>query len=146
MERETHEIVSLLTNPIHFVELHHTGYRVAGLEKSIRYCVDTLGARMELPPTVISADYVRVCFLEFNGGRVELIAPVDESKPASGAAPGGRPDHICFLCGDFDRRVESARDEGGIVIRPPAPSEAFGGRRMCFVLYRDMGLIEWVER
>jgi catechol 2,3-dioxygenase-like lactoylglutathione lyase family enzyme len=119
---------------------------VAELGKSIRYWVDTLGAQVELPPTVISADLVRVCFLKFNGGRVELVAPVDESKPAPGAALGGRPDHICFLCDDFDRRVESARDEGGIVVRPTVPSEAFGGRRMCFVLYRDMGLIEWVER
>lgn len=132
--------------PAHFVELHHTGYRVAELEKSIRYWVDTVGAQMEMPPTVISADSVRVCFLKVNGGRVELVAPVDESKLAPGAGPGGRPDHICFSCGDFDRRVESARDEGGVVVRPPVPSEAFGGMRMCFVLYRDMGLIEWVER
>jgi catechol 2,3-dioxygenase-like lactoylglutathione lyase family enzyme len=135
-----------LAHPTHFVELHHTGYRVAELEKSIRYWVDTLGARIEMPPTVISADSVLVCFLKFNGGRVELVASVHQSKPTPRAAPDGRPDHICFLCGDFDRRVENARDEGGVIVRPPVPSEAFGGRRMCFVLYRDIGLIEWAER
>ncbi len=135
-----------MAHAAHFVELHHTGYRVAEMEDSIRYWVDTVGADVEMPPTVISADSVRVCFLKFNGGRVELVAPIDESKPAPGSAPGGRPDHVCFLCGDFDRRVESARDEGGVVVRPPVSSEAFGGRRMCFVLYRDVGLIEWVER
>jgi len=146
MECEIYEAVSLLKHLAHFIELHHTGYRVVELEKSICYCVETLGARVEMPPTLISADYVRVCFLKFNGGRVELVATVDESKPVSGTSLGGRPDHICFLCSDFDRRVESARDEGGVVVRPPVHSEAFGGKRMCFVLYRDMGLIEWVEK
>ncbi len=128
------------------LELHHTAYRVAELEKSIRYWVDSLGARMEMAPTVISADSVRVCFLKFKGGRVELVAPINDSKPATERASGCGPDHICFLCCDFDHRVASARDEGGVIVRPPVPSEAFGGMRMCFVLYRDIGLIEWVEK
>jgi hypothetical protein len=35
--------------------------------------------------------------------------------------------------------------EGGIIARPPVPTEAFAMRRMCFILYGDIGLVELVE-
>ena len=94
--------------PVDSLELRDTAYRVAELEKSIRYWVDSLGARMEMAPTVISADSVRVCFLKFKGGREELVAPINDSKPATERASGWSPNHICFLCPDFDQRMASA--------------------------------------
>lgn len=119
---------------VDFLELHHTAYRVAELEKSIRYWVSSLGARMEMAPTVISADSVRVCFLKFKGGRVELVAPLNDSKPATERASGCSPDYICFLCHDFDHRVASARDEGNVIVRlqfPRRRSEGCGCASCC---------------
>jgi hypothetical protein len=79
----------------------------------------------------------------FAGGRIELVQSIDVDRRS--AAPR-RPDHICLLCADFDARIARVRDEGGIVTRDIVPSEAFAMRRMCFVLYDGVGLVELVEQ
>ena len=61
-------------------------------------------------------------------------------------ADSGHPDHLCFRCDNFDALIQGARASGGIVVRPPVASQAFDGKRMAFVLYHALGLIEWVER
>jgi catechol 2,3-dioxygenase-like lactoylglutathione lyase family enzyme len=123
-------------------ELHHTAYRVADIQKSVSDWSFRFGARIELPPTLVTADQVLVAFLVFHGGRIELVQSV--RSPTNTKAPG-RPDHICLLCKDFDRRIARVEAEGGIIARPPVPTEAFAMRRMCFILYRDIGLVELVE-
>lgn len=127
------------------IELHHTAYVVPDLQASLAAWQAILAAHLEAGPVRVGADQVDVCFLRFPGGRVELVC---RDVPAeSAAAPGtARPDHLCFLCDDLDRRIAEAREQGGVVVRSPVASEAFDGRRMCFVLYRNIGLIEWVER
>lgn len=123
--------------------IHHTAYLVEDLGAAIRRWTQCVGASVECGPINVSAHEVRVCFLRVPGGRVELVQPL---RAEGRMLRWERPDHVCFSCDDFDRRVEGARDDGGIVVRPPVRSEAFGGRRMCFVLYQGVGLIEWVER
>jgi methylmalonyl-CoA/ethylmalonyl-CoA epimerase len=127
------------------MDLHHIGFVVRDLDSSTTHWQRLFGMVVVTEPVVVSADRVRVCFLEYPGGRVELIQHLEGCKAADATSPS-QPHHICFLCDDLDARVEAARNEGGIVVRPPVASEAFRGRRMCFVLYRDVGLIEWVER
>jgi catechol 2,3-dioxygenase-like lactoylglutathione lyase family enzyme len=126
-------------------ELHHTAYLVTDMAASIRRWED-LGARLELPATLVSADQVRVSFLAFQGGRIELVEPCEGSRIKGTGADRGRPDHLCFRCDNFDEMIKGARSSGGVVVRPPVPSQAFEGKRMAFVLYHALGLIEWVER
>lgn len=128
--------------PLATLELHHTAYRVVSLERSIPEWCNRFGARVELAPTKVTADQVVVAFLAFPGGRIELIEPQD-SPPSP--AQSRRPDHVCFLCSDFDDRIADAASQNGFVVRPAVPSEAFGMRRMCFILYNDVGLVELVE-
>lgn len=128
--------------PVTECELHHTAYRVADVEKSLQEWCGQFGARVELPPTLVRADQVTVAFLVFAGGRVELISSATPPPPVQAR----RPDHICLLCSDFDNRVARASGDGGFVVRPPVPSEAFGMRRMCFILYDSVGLVELVEK
>jgi catechol 2,3-dioxygenase-like lactoylglutathione lyase family enzyme len=123
-------------------ELHHTAYRVKDIVQSIDEWCRRFGARVELPPTLISSDRVLVAFLLFAGGRIELIQPVDD--PQKTPAPR-RPDHVCLLCPDFDERIGRVSDEGGIITRETSASEAFEMRRTCFVLYADVGLVEFVD-
>ncbi|MBI3864834.1 MAG: VOC family protein [Planctomycetia bacterium] len=125
------------------LELHHTAYRVPTIEKSISDWCRRFGARVELGPTAVAADRVVVAFLSFPGGRIELIESQDSNTPSP--TQMRRPDHVCFICSDFDDRVARAAAENAFVVRTPAPSEAFGMRRMCFVLYNDIGLVELVE-
>jgi len=126
-------------------ELHHTAYLVMDMAASVRKW-EMLGATVELPSTLVSADRVMVSFLSVGGSRIELVQPCEGSRIKMAGADNGRPDHVCFLCGNFDEMIQGARSSGGIVVRPPVPSEAFHGRRMAFVLYPALGLIEWVER
>ena len=46
--------------PGSLLELHHTAYRVPDIETSMRAWCDRLGAKIELPPTLVSADKVLV--------------------------------------------------------------------------------------
>lgn len=129
--------------PDEALELHHTAYRVADINVSLREWCLRLGAQIEMAPTLVAADQVVVAFLALPGGRVELIESVGRRTPPSKLGPA---DHICFLSSDFDGRVARANYDGGIIVRPPVASEAFGMRRMCFILYRDVGLVEFVEK
>lgn len=128
------------------LELHHTAYVVPDLEAALVAWQRALGATLEAGPIRVRADNVEVCFLRYSGGRVELVSRKDPSGKGSRTPATARPDHVCFLCTDLDARLAAARDHGGLVVRAPVPSEAFGGRRMSFVIYRNVGLIEWVER
>lgn len=136
----------LIDVPSGDLELHHTAYVVPNLETALRAWQATLGATLEAGPTRVRADEVKVCFLRYPGGRVELVWHEHGSAKGSHAPAGARPDHVCFLCSDLDARLAAARDHGGLIVRPPVPSEAFQGRRMSFVIYRNVGLIEWVQR
>jgi catechol 2,3-dioxygenase-like lactoylglutathione lyase family enzyme len=127
------------------LELHHTAYVVADLAASSKKW-EMLGATVELPSTLVSADQVRVSFLKFQGGRIELVEPCPGSRIKMAGAGSGHPDHLCFRCDNFDEMIQGARASGGIVVRSPVPSAAFQGKRMAFVLYQAIGLIEWVER
>ena len=127
-------------------EVHHLAYVARDIDRSIRLWQAAAGAEVEMPRTRMAADNVDVCFLVFPGGRVELVQPCDPDEAARrDREAAGHPDHVCFVCDDFEQRVAGARDQGGIVVRGPVASEAFG-KRMCFVLYPAMGLVEWVER
>lgn len=126
-------------------ELHHTAYLVRDLAAASKKW-EMLGATVELASTLVSADQVHVSFLRFQGGRIELVEPGVGSPVKVAGADRGHPDHICFRCDNFDEMIAGARESGGIVVRPPVPSEAFDGKRMAFVLYRALGLVEWVER
>lgn len=129
------------------LELHHVAYVVDDLAESARYWESCLGARMETSPTPVTAHGVLVAFLKVGDARIELVQPA-QADAATGqhSRKAGMPDHLGFLCSDFDQRVERVRSDGGIVVRPPVPSEAFDGRRMCFVYYANVGLVELIER
>jgi catechol 2,3-dioxygenase-like lactoylglutathione lyase family enzyme len=129
------------------VELHHVAYVVNDLAESTRHWETRFGARVESPATLVTAHGVLVSFLLLGDTRIELVQPARQDA-ACGKHPRqpGTSDHLGFFCSDFDERVASVRDEGGLIVREPVPSEAFGGRRMCFVFYPNVGLVEWIER
>jgi methylmalonyl-CoA/ethylmalonyl-CoA epimerase len=117
------------------MQLHHIAYAVSSIEKAIP-AWEALDGRVESPIIDITQHNAKVCFIALPGARIELVE-------RAGAL--GRIDHVCFLCRDFQTRVSQAKQQGGVVIKPPVPSEAFGGKLMCFVAYAQIGLIEWID-
>jgi methylmalonyl-CoA/ethylmalonyl-CoA epimerase len=128
-------------------ELHHVAYVVKDLAASMAVWQTQFGASVELSPTLVTAHGVRVTFLRLGEARIELVQPENEDSVVRETSQmRGRPDHLCFLCDDLESLLRRVRESGGLIVRPPVPSEAFGGRRMCFIFMRDLGLVEWVER
>ena len=90
---------------------------------------------------------VRLCFAEYDGGRVELIAPLGPDSPVTQlvARSGGGLYHICFETTDLEDEVRSLRRSGFVPTGPAQPAVAFGGRRVIFLYHRLAQLIELVE-
>lgn len=113
-------------------ELHHIGYKVKNIEEStVRW--ERMGAKVESPIYEIKSQHCRTRFLQFGNGRIELV---EFNK--GNAIPLGIY-HSCYLCDDLNLFY------GGVVL-PRFSSEAFEGRKCCFVYYQDLGLIEWVKK
>jgi methylmalonyl-CoA/ethylmalonyl-CoA epimerase len=125
--------------------LDHTGFAVAELEPAIALFRDTLGARVG-PVFEDPLQRVRLCFAEYDGGRVELVAPWGEDSPVSRlVAERGGAYHLCYETDDLDGDFDRLRAGGFVPTSVPQPAVAFGGRRVVFLFSRVAQLIEHVE-
>ena len=92
---------------------------------------------------------VKLVFGENGGYRIELVSPLDKSKASpvdqyvSNAA--GLPYHICYQSMDFEKEIDSLKQQGFKEVIPPAKAVAFGGKRVIFMMNLGFGLMEIVE-
>jgi methylmalonyl-CoA/ethylmalonyl-CoA epimerase len=123
----------------------HVGFAVAELERAIAVFRDTLDATVgEVFEDPIQR--VRLCFAEYNGGRVELIAPLGANSPVDQmVARGGGLYHLCFETDNLDAEIVRLRAKGFVPTGPAQPAVAFAGRRVVFLYDRLAQLIELVE-
>ncbi len=91
--------------------------------------------------------HVEICFNNGPDRAIELIAPLDEKSPVSDILRkrGNSPYHICFVTDNIEKEIERLCKEGFMPLEKPAPAVAFGGKRVCFLFHRAMGLMELVE-
>lgn len=89
---------------------------------------------------------VRICFVEFEGGRLEFIEPAGEDSPISRLLKqkSAWHHHVCFGVKSMDE-IERCREKGMMVVSPPRPAVAFGGRRVAFLMGADLLLWELLE-
>jgi methylmalonyl-CoA/ethylmalonyl-CoA epimerase len=126
--------------------LDHAGFAVADLEGAMLLFREVFGASVG-PVIEDPLQGVRLCFAEFTGGRVELIAPLGTDSPVSQiiATSGGGLYHLCFETADLDAELDRLRRLGFVPTGAPKPAVAFGGRRVVFLYNRVAQLIELVE-
>jgi methylmalonyl-CoA epimerase len=126
--------------------LDHAGFAVADLDAAIPLFRDVFGASVG-PVVEDPIQRVKLCFAEYRGGRVELIAPLGEDSPVSQliASSGGGLYHLCFETTDLDGEVRQLRRQGFVPTGPAQPAVAFDGRRVIFLFHRLAQLIELVE-
>ena len=130
------------------IKLHHVGIVVKDLAAQGQSYQDQLGLTADTEVFHDPIQNVRVQFWKDAGGGslIELIEPVDANSPAwREAQKGGGLNHLCYETSDFDRTIHEAIEKGAMLTRPVAPAVAFGGRRIAFVYFLDLGLIEFVE-
>ncbi|MFZ0705736.1 MAG: VOC family protein [Candidatus Korobacteraceae bacterium] len=130
------------------MRLHHTGIVVPDIKAYGEIYAATLGLA---PTTEIFHDPLQKVRVQFWGGGeseswIELIEPAAEDSPVWRACrKGGGLDHLCYETPDIEKTVQHSLANGGALVRDLAPAVAFGGRRIAFLYFLELGLIEFVE-
>jgi methylmalonyl-CoA/ethylmalonyl-CoA epimerase len=130
------------------MRLHHTGVVVRDIKAHGEKCKSALGLSAK---TEIFHDPIQRVLVQFWGGGesdslVELIEPTGENSPVWRASRnGGGPEHLCYETDDIEGVLQQALDKGAALVQDLAPAVAFGGRRIAFVYFLELGLIEFLE-
>lgn len=141
------------------MRLHHIGYLVKKIEKSIR-AFQTLGyetvSLCGQPDQDFVHDQYRLCDIAFlaldpdHTGKaqnlVELIAPDSEQSPIWGLMSKYKnaPYHLCFESDSLETDLQNLRAAGWMIFQPAAPAPAIDGRSVVFLMNPNAGIIELV--
>jgi methylmalonyl-CoA/ethylmalonyl-CoA epimerase len=131
--------------------LHHLGYVVASISAVADQFATFMSASWD--PEIIHdpIQQVRVTFLHpilGKGPLFELVEPASETSPVTNflAKYRGGLHHVCYEIDDLESGLREAKRAGLVVASPPAPSVAFGGRRIAWVCSKKLVLMELLER
>ena len=126
---------------------HHVGIVVESIERDAPRYQQFFGLRPVSGVVTDTTQRVNVQFLASEGATsVELIEPLPGESPSRRALEkGGGLNHLCFEVADINEFVRQAESEGVVCVCQPVPAAAFDGRRIAFLFYRGIGLIEFVE-
>lgn len=129
------------------MKLHHVGVVVKDIVSSGEDYARLLGMVADSEIFTDPIQKVRVQFWRSDqGSLVELIEPVGTDSPAwRDAQKGGGLNHLCFETSDIERTIQESLQKGAMVAREIAPAVAFGGRRIVFLYFLELGLVEFVE-
>lgn len=144
------------------MQLHHVGVAVAALGPAIAVHERVFGLHLIAGPFDDPRQGVSVCFLAARsvaplpdgsvprGPRealIELCAPLADASPLAGFLRkqiGAY--HVCYEVPALDEALEHARGHACVLVSPPTPAVAFGGRRIAWFLTPTRQLTELVER
>lgn len=129
-------------------KLEHIGIAVDDIKKALQFC----GSLFHFDPqeSLIFRDEtqkVDVAFVEAGGIKLELIEPIsDDSTVTNFIKRGISLYHLCFQVSDIESALETGRHLGGIVTVQPVPATAFSGNKIAFIYFKNLGLIEYVQK
>jgi len=129
--------------------LHHVGFIVDSIEAVAERFARSIGGTWDGTITSDPLQGVRVSFL---GGSDAAATTVELVEPAAADSPvgrflerGGGLHHLCYEVEDLEQELRYSRSVGGVVVRPPLPAAAFGGRRIAWVITKDKLVVEFLE-
>jgi methylmalonyl-CoA/ethylmalonyl-CoA epimerase len=131
------------------LQLHHTGIAVRDIASHAASYIRALGceARTGIIHDPAQQAYVQFLRLPGDAAYLELVQPDrPEAKLSQAVAKGGGPNHVCYSVEDIDTACRLLTERGMIVVAPPTPAVAFGGRRIAWLIGKDVCLTELVER
>jgi len=131
-------------------KLRHVGVAVPSLKPATETLSALFGYRVVSGPFDDPIQKVSVNFLttsDKDAAEIELIAPLSEDSPITSmlAKSGGGAYHLCFETSDIDQALVHAKNNGCMIVSPPVPAVAFGGRRIAWIYTRSRQLFELVE-
>jgi methylmalonyl-CoA/ethylmalonyl-CoA epimerase len=129
------------------LKLHHIGIVVKDLASQGAAYADTLAY---IPCSPVIHDPIQKVHAQFwkddQGALIELIAPASQDSPVwRDSRKGGGLNHLCYEVENIVQQVDESLSKGGMLIREVSPAIAFGGRRIAFVYFLELGLIEFLE-
>lgn len=128
------------------MKIDHIGYAVKNIEKA-RNDFETLGYNFEK----LIEDPDRNIYIQFgekDGYRIELVSPLNMGpSPVDTylSGTGNTPYHICYCSDDLDSEIRNLENQRYKVIIPAKAAIAFGGKRVVFMINKNIGMIEVVE-
>ena len=130
--------------------LDHVGFVVASAEAAAPDFARSVGAAKMSEVFHDPLQRVDVLFLYPPGSpAIELISPPADDPASSPVASflerGGGLHHICYEVADLEEQLRTMQSRRALVVRPPKPAVAFGGRRIAWVMTMEKLLVEYVE-
>jgi methylmalonyl-CoA/ethylmalonyl-CoA epimerase len=131
------------------LKLHHIGFTLASIKDSAESFARSLGATWDGNIILDPLQKVRVTFLKgahASDALIELVEPDGPDSPVSSFLEGrGGLHHLCYEVDDLEAHLAFCKSVRTILVRPPVPAVAFGGRRIAWVLTRKRLLLEFLE-
>ncbi len=129
------------------MKLHHVGIVVENLDSYGEMYKGCLGLTTD---SAIFHDPIQKVRIQFwkdaSGNLLELIEPVGPDSPVMGALKkGGGLNHLCYEVDDIDEQVRLSLERGAIATSGIVPAVAFSGRRVVFMFFPKLNLVEFVE-
>jgi methylmalonyl-CoA/ethylmalonyl-CoA epimerase len=127
-------------------EFHHIGYATASLQKEIDFFA-LLGYSKEGEIFVDKAQGVKGCFVCGPGPRIELLEDISGSLTLTPWLKAGvKMYHLAYFVNDLDVALSWARNQRAKVTVAPVAAVAFGRKRICFVMFRNGLMLEFIEK
>lgn len=132
------------------LKLHHIGFVVPSIQESGDSFALALGARWDGNIVFDPIQKVRVTFLQGNSASDALIELVEPGGPESPVSRfllerRGGLHHLCYETADLEAHLTFCQSVGTIIVHPPVPAVAFGGRRIAWALTKKNLLVEFLE-
>jgi methylmalonyl-CoA/ethylmalonyl-CoA epimerase len=131
------------------MEFHHIGVAVNNLDKSIEIYTD-LGYTVKNGLTYFDPiQNVNICFMfKENHPLIELISPHNDESPIIRIlnVNGPTPYHTCYEVDSIEDQIIKLKKNGFIQISKIQSAIAFDGRKICFLINREIGLLELLQK
>ena len=133
------------------ISLHHVGYAVANLDKSIqmyRY----MGYELISSVTTDERRNINIAFMKErkSGLCIELIEPLTDNSPITETLTQKKsvasPYHICYETNSLKKTKHLLKRKGFFITSGEAPAPALDNKNVVFLLSREAGLIELIEK
>ena len=133
------------------IAFHHVGLVVSSIAQLGAEYARSLGASWDGEIIHDPLQQARVTFLRCgapDGPAIELVEPDSEQSPLTKflSKSGGGLHHVCYEVNSLEQQLAYCRSVGSLIVRPPTPAAAFGGRKIAWVYTRQKLLVEYLER
>jgi len=128
--------------------LHHVGFVVASIDQAGVGFARSMAAEWSGEVIHDPLQEARVTFMRCGtaGPAVELVEPAGEQSPLHRfLGKGGGLHHLCYEVASLESQLEQSRQAGCLIVKPPLPAAAFGGRRIAWVYTPQKLLLEYLE-